>query len=61
MATEELYRVVGHGRWVTEKDIANLPYLEAIVKETMRLHPIVPLLIPRVTREDASVAGYDIP
>ena len=25
------------------------------------MHPIVPLLIPRVTREDASIAGYDIP
>jgi cytochrome P450 len=61
MATEELDRVVGHGRWVTEKDIAHLPYIEAIVKETMRLHPIVPLLIPRVTREDVSIAGYDIP
>ncbi|OQU80592.1 hypothetical protein SORBI_3007G148900 [Sorghum bicolor] len=61
MATEELDRVVGHGRWVTEKDIAHLPYLQSIVKETMRLHPIVPLLIPRVTREDASIAGYDIP
>ncbi|CAD6245387.1 unnamed protein product [Miscanthus lutarioriparius] len=61
MATEELDRVIGHGRWVTEKDIAHLPYLQTIVKETMRLHPIVPLLIPRVTREDASIAGYDIP
>ncbi|CAO2173025.1 unnamed protein product [Urochloa humidicola] len=60
-ATEELDRVVGRGRWVTEKDISRLPYLEAIVKETMRVHPIVPLLIPRVAREDAAVGGYDIP
>ncbi|CAL5001773.1 unnamed protein product [Urochloa decumbens] len=60
-ATEELDRVVGRGRWVTEKDLPRLPYLEAIVKETMRVHPIVPLLIPRVAREDAAVGGYDIP
>ncbi|TKW10616.1 hypothetical protein SEVIR_6G177300v4 [Setaria viridis] len=60
-AAEELDRVVGRGRWVTEKDIAHLPYLDAIIKETMRVHPIVPLLTPRVTREDATVAGYDIP
>ncbi|KAJ1268723.1 hypothetical protein BS78_07G157000 [Paspalum vaginatum] len=60
-ATEELDRVVGRGRWVTEKDLPCLPYLEAIVKETMRVHPIVPLLIPRVAREDAAVGGYDIP
>jgi cytochrome P450 len=60
-ATEELDRVIGRGRWVTEKDIPNLPYMEAIVKETMRVHPIVPLLIPRVAREDVVVGGYDIP
>ncbi|CAO2202098.1 unnamed protein product [Urochloa humidicola] len=60
-ATEELDRVVGRGRWVTEKDLPCLPFLEAIVKETMRVHPIVPLLIPRVAREDAAVGGYDIP
>ncbi|CAL4999171.1 unnamed protein product [Urochloa decumbens] len=60
-AAEELDRVVGRGRWVTEKDITELPYLDAIVKETMRVHPIVPLLVPRVAREDAAVGGYDIP
>ncbi|KAF8693337.1 hypothetical protein HU200_004317 [Digitaria exilis] len=60
-ATEELDHVVGRRRWVTEEDLANLPYLNAIVKETMRVHPIAPLLTPRVTREDVAVAGYDIP
>jgi cytochrome P450 len=60
-ATEELDRVVGGDRLVTEGDMPSLPYLDAVVKETMRLHPVVPLLIPRVSREDTSVAGYDIP
>ncbi|TVU05648.1 hypothetical protein EJB05_48817, partial [Eragrostis curvula] len=60
-ATDELDRVVGRGRWVTEKDIPHLPYLEAIIKETMRLHPMGPLLAPWVAREDATVDGYDIP
>lgn len=60
-ATEELDRVIGRGRWVTEKDIPCLPYVDAIVKETMRLHPVAPLLVPRLSREDATVAGYDIP
>ena len=60
-ATEELDRVIGRGRWVTEKDIPQLPYVDAIVKETMRLHPVAPLLVPRLAREDATVAGYDIP
>jgi cytochrome P450 len=61
MAAEELDRVVGRGRWVTEKDVAHLPYLQAVIKETMRVHPIAPLLPPHVAREDTSVGGYDIP
>ncbi|KAM3196595.1 hypothetical protein ACQJBY_072345 [Aegilops geniculata] len=61
VATKELDRVVGRGRWVTEEDMPSLPYIEAMVKETMRMHPIVPLLIPRVAREDAAVDGYDVP
>ncbi|KAG2540580.1 hypothetical protein PVAP13_9NG574156 [Panicum virgatum] len=60
-ATEELDRVVGRERLVTEGDIPNLPYIEAIVKETTRLHPVTPLLSPRISREDASVDSYDIP
>ncbi|WVZ65098.1 hypothetical protein U9M48_014519 [Paspalum notatum var. saurae] len=60
-ATEELDRVIGRGRWVTEKDIPSLPYVDAIVKETMRLHPVAPMLVPRLSREDTTVAGYDIP
>jgi typhasterol/6-deoxotyphasterol 2alpha-hydroxylase len=60
-ATEELDSVVGRGRWVTEKDMPSLPYLEAIVKETMRLHPVAPMLLPRLSREDTSIGGYDIP
>nr|QVX18579.1 flavonoid 3' hydroxylase 2 [Liquidambar formosana] len=60
-ATEELDRVIGRDRWVEEKDIPNLPYVEAIVKETMRMHPVAPMLVPRFSREDCQVAGYDIP
>jgi len=60
-ATEELERVVGRDRLVAEEDMPNLPYVEAVVKETMRLHPVAPLLTPRLSREDVSVGGYDVP
>ncbi|XP_045787703.1 trimethyltridecatetraene synthase-like [Trifolium pratense] len=60
-ATEELDRVIGKDRWVEENDFVNLPYLYAIAKETMRLHPVAPLLVPREAREDCNVDGYDIP
>ena len=59
-AREELDRVIGRGRWVEEKDIVNLPYINAIAKETMRLHPVAPMLVPRMCREDCRIAGYDI-
>lgn len=59
-ATEELDRAIGRERWVEEKDIANLPFIDAIAKETMRLHPVAPMLVPRLCREDTQIAGYDI-
>ncbi|XP_021762254.1 flavonoid 3'-monooxygenase-like [Chenopodium quinoa] len=60
-ATEELDHVIGKERWVQEQDIQNLPYIQAIVKETLRLHPVTPLLVPRFSREQVKVEGYDIP
>ncbi|CAL4922771.1 unnamed protein product [Urochloa decumbens] len=60
-AAEELDRVIGRERLVTEQDIPNLPYMEAVVKEAMRLHPVTPLLAPRMSREDASTGDYDVP
>ncbi|GLT41833.1 hypothetical protein SLA2020_158690 [Shorea laevis] len=60
-ATDELDRIIGRNRWVEEKDIVNLPYIDSIVKETMRLHPVAPMLVPRLAQEDCKVAGYDIP
>ncbi|OAY64335.1 Flavonoid 3'-monooxygenase [Ananas comosus] len=60
-ATEELDRVIGRERWVEEREVHKLPYVEAIVKETMRLHPVAPMLVPRLSREDSQINGYDIP
>nr|QGV10850.1 iridoid oxidase 1 [Centranthera grandiflora] len=58
---EELDRVVGVDRRVEEKDIENMPYLQAVVKEALRLHPVLPLLLPRNTQEDTVYMGYHIP
>nr|XP_043637440.1 cytochrome P450 93A3-like [Erigeron canadensis] len=59
-ATEEMDRVVGKDRLLQESDIPNLPYLQAIVSESWRLHPGA-ALIPRLATEDRTVAGYHIP
>ncbi|CAI9301314.1 unnamed protein product [Lactuca saligna] len=59
-AVEEIEKVVGKDRLLQESDIPNLPYLQAIVKETLRLHPAAPM-IPRQSTEECTVAGYFIP
>nr|D2CGS0.1 RecName: Full=5-OH-xanthotoxin synthase; AltName: Full=Cytochrome P450 CYP71AZ1 [Ammi majus]ABO32529.1 cytochrome P450-dependent monooxygenase-like protein [Ammi majus] len=55
---EEIRSVIGKKGNVDEDDIQNLPYLRAVVKETMRLYPTGALLIPRKTIE-SSIIGED--
>ncbi|PON87938.1 Cytochrome P450, E-class, group I [Trema orientale] len=59
-AVEEIDTVVGKTKLVQESDIANLPYLQAIIKETLRLHPPSAFL-PRESSERRTINGYDIP
>ncbi|XP_021743114.1 cytochrome P450 98A2-like, partial [Chenopodium quinoa] len=60
-AQEELDLVIGSKRIMTEEDFSNLPYLKAIVKESFRLHPPTPLMIPHKARAHVKIGGYDIP
>ncbi|CAM6057063.1 unnamed protein product [Sphagnum tenellum] len=57
---QDLDDVVGHQRIVDEKDVPQLKYLQAIVKETFRLHPPVPTLIPHENFESCEVGGYHV-
>ncbi|CAL9002025.1 unnamed protein product [Prunus brigantina] len=59
-AQHELDKHVGRERQVKETDVKNLVYLQAIVKETMRLYPAAPLSVPHECMEDCTVANYHV-
>ena len=60
-AQEELDAHVGRDRLVEESDITNLVYLQAIIKETMRLHPPALISPAHESIDNCVVAGYNIP
>nr|KJB20800.1 hypothetical protein B456_003G165700 [Gossypium raimondii] len=58
---EELNDVIGVNNTVEEFHLPNLRYLNAVIKETFRLHPVLPLLVPRCSARSLTVGGYTIP
>ncbi|CAN8246386.1 unnamed protein product [Cochlearia groenlandica] len=60
-AQQELDEVVGNDNIVEESHITKLPYILAVMKETLRLHPTIPLLVPHRPTETSVVGGYTIP
>ncbi|XP_047147559.1 flavonoid 3',5'-hydroxylase 2-like [Vigna umbellata] len=60
-AHEEMDKVIGRERRLKESDIPNLPYFQAICKETYRKHPSTPLNLPRISKQPCQVNGFYIP
>jgi cytochrome P450 len=61
IAKKELEETIGLGNPIEESDIERLPYLQAVIKESLRLHPPAPMLLPRKARVDVEISGYTIP
>ncbi|KAL3523030.1 hypothetical protein ACH5RR_015864 [Cinchona calisaya] len=57
---QELEREIS-GNIIKESDLSRLSYLNACVKETLRLHPPTPLLLPRRASEACQIMNYTIP
>lgn len=60
-AQDEVRKVYKGKGMVDETRLDELKFLKMVVKESLRLHPVVPLLVPRQSIEQAQVEGFDIP
>lgn len=57
---EEVRSMVKNSTFIQEQQLHHLKYLKAVVKETFRLHPVSPLLLPRQTMQKCTLGGYQI-
>ncbi|XP_058102058.1 cytochrome P450 71A1-like [Magnolia sinica] len=57
---DEIRRIIGNKGKVEEDDLRQLEYFKLVVKETFRMHPAAPTLVPRETTRQCMLDGYDI-
>lgn len=60
-AQDEIRGIAGSKGEVEESHLHHFHYLKCVIKETMRLHPPAPLLVPRESMQNCTLNGYDIP
>ncbi|CAL1395921.1 unnamed protein product [Linum trigynum] len=57
----EIDTIIDHTKFLEESDLPKLPYLSGIVKETLRMCPVAPLLVPHESSEECAVGGFRVP
>ncbi|KAK9147955.1 hypothetical protein Scep_006712 [Stephania cephalantha] len=60
-AQEELEIIVGKDSRVEEIHLPRLHFLNAVMKEVLRLHPALPLLVPHCPSSSCKIGGYMVP
>uniref|UniRef100_A0A3P9Q5D1 Cytochrome P450, family 17, subfamily A, polypeptide 1 n=1 Tax=Poecilia reticulata TaxID=8081 RepID=A0A3P9Q5D1_POERE len=57
---DELDTKIGADRSPRLRDRGSLPYLEATIREVLRIRPVAPLFIPHVALSDASIGDFKV-
>ncbi|KAJ9560129.1 hypothetical protein OSB04_005289 [Centaurea solstitialis] len=60
-AHNEIENYVRNDRFLELSDLEHLPYLSCIVKETMRMYPVAPLIVPHESSRECTIRGYNVP
>ncbi|XP_026444776.1 premnaspirodiene oxygenase-like [Papaver somniferum] len=60
-AQDEVRHVLHKSKTIDETELHELIYLKQVINETLRLHPPLPLLLPRQSRESCEIDGYELP